>query len=128
MSAFSRTSISLPPDTLRKGQERAKILGYASFSDYLAFLISRDATERPAHTTVREESGMRYTTATPLQVHPISEAGQSLKLYSHLESKVAETPINESMEERLAAELALKFVEQTENPPATPPPEQHTRV
>lgn len=53
MSKAKRTSISIEQETLAKGLQRVRELGYNSFSEYLAFLVERDHHEHPDHVTVR---------------------------------------------------------------------------
>jgi hypothetical protein len=59
----SRATISIDADLFEKAQRRAKALNYrGGFSEYVAFLISKDVTERPKHVVVREEASPEYRT------------------------------------------------------------------
>ena len=52
----SRATISIDADLFEKAQKRAKALKYrGGFSEYVAFLIDKDVTERPQHIVVRDE-------------------------------------------------------------------------
>ena len=52
----SRATISIDAELFEKAQRRAKALNYrGGFSEYVAFLINKDVTERPKHVVVREE-------------------------------------------------------------------------
>lgn len=65
MSPKKRTSLSLDEESIAIAQQRAKALGYDTFSEYVEFLIRRDADDRASHYVVRDESGVRYTTNPP---------------------------------------------------------------
>jgi hypothetical protein len=55
--SVARTTISIEREVFESGQQRAKALRYASFSEYVAYLIATDLKERGKHVTVREEPG-----------------------------------------------------------------------
>lgn len=55
-----RKTISINGEVLKGGFRRKKALGYKNFSQYVAYLIDKDARERPEHVTIRRESSKRH--------------------------------------------------------------------
>lgn len=51
-------------DSITKGQERARKLGYSGLSEYIAFLIERDAHEKPRHSVIRDEKSIIHEAST----------------------------------------------------------------
>lgn len=50
----------MPEDLFKEASERAKELGYNSFSEYIQFLLQEDLDSESGHIVVRESGEVHY--------------------------------------------------------------------
>ena len=48
----------MPNELHERAEERARKLGYASFSEYAQYLLEEDCEQKPAHTLTRREDSI----------------------------------------------------------------------
>lgn len=68
--------MSLGAATHEKGEQRAKDLGYESFSSYVEALISADSDGRYSHYMVREDGAIRYGLKVPKEDWEVPVEGE----------------------------------------------------
>lgn len=60
MGETKKPSVSMPEDLFSRASTKAKALGYASFSEYIQFLLREDLDKNSQHIVVRDERGIHY--------------------------------------------------------------------